>query len=70
MPFRTWDGHCQRCLGETNCFIMSMFSEAQICIPCSESERESPRFKEARAADEAAIKSGNYNFKGIGEGAR
>lgn len=45
---------------------MSYFNTQEICMECSGKERESPRFKEAREADEAAIRSGNYNFKGIG----
>ncbi len=57
---------CQRCGEETSCTIMSMFNTAMICIDCSDKERERPDFKKAQEADEAAIRSGNYNFKGIG----
>jgi hypothetical protein len=46
--------------------IMSMFNTQEICMDCSAAERNDPRFQEARAADEAAIKRGNYNFPGIG----
>lgn len=67
---RRWDGHCQRCGKETNASIMSMFSEALICMECKDAERASPRFKEAQAAELAEVRNGNYNFKGIGEGAR
>jgi len=57
---------CRRCGKETNVTIMSYFNTQEICMECSDKERESPRFKEAREADEAAIRAGNYNFKGIG----
>jgi len=57
---------CQRCGKETSCHIMSMFNTQEICLDCSDKEREDPRFEEARRADEAAIRAGNYNFKGIG----
>lgn len=57
---------CQRCGKETNITIMSMFNTQTICMDCSDSERKRPDFEDARKADEAAIKSGNFNFKGIG----
>ena len=57
---------CQRCGKETNVHIMSMFNTAEICLDCSDAEQKDPRFEEARKADEAQIKAGNYNFKGIG----
>ena len=58
---------CQRCGKETNITIMSMFSTAIICLDCSDAERKHPDYLKAREADEAAIRTGNYNFKGIGE---
>jgi hypothetical protein len=45
---------------------MSMFNTQIICMDCKDKERDDPRYKEARESDEAAIRSGNYNFKGIG----
>ena len=58
--------NCHRCRKETSVTIMSMFSTQIICMDCSDKERQSARFQEAREADERAIRAGNYNFKGIG----
>lgn len=58
--------NCHRCRKETSVTIMSMFSTQIICMDCSDKERQSVRFQEAREADERAIRAGNYNFKGIG----
>ena len=63
---REWTGRCQRCYKETNAHIMSMFSEALICLDCSDKERKRDDFEQAREADEDAIKAGNYNFEGVG----
>jgi len=57
---------CQRCGKETNVHIMSMFNTQDICLDCSDAEQNDPRYKQAQEADEAAIRSGNFNFKGIG----
>lgn len=45
---------------------MSMFNEDCICMSCKDKERQDPRYKKARDAEAAAVKKGNYNFKGIG----
>ena len=57
---------CQRCRKETNIHIMSQFNTQEICIACSEAERKKPDYKDAVKAEQAAIRSGDYNFKGIG----
>jgi hypothetical protein len=44
----------------------SWFTLEIICWSCSQKEQEHPKFAEARAADEAAIARGDYNFPGIG----
>jgi hypothetical protein len=44
-----------------------MYSELLICMDCYDKERERDDYEEAKDADVAAIKSGNYNFEGIGE---
>jgi hypothetical protein len=46
---------------------MSMFNTQTICMECKEAEKKDPRYQEARAADEAAIRGGNFNFPGIGK---
>lgn len=58
---------CDRCGQETLATIMSMFNTQTICMECKEAEKKDPRYQEARAADEAAIRGGNFNFPGIGK---
>lgn len=67
---RDWTGNCQRCYKETNCHIMSMYSEKLICMDCKSKEEKRDDYKSAQDADRAAIKRGNYNFEGIGEPGR
>lgn len=57
---------CQRCGKPTSTTIMSMFNIEEICLSCKDYEKQDPRYGAAVKADEAAIKSGNYNFRGIG----
>jgi hypothetical protein len=46
---------------------MSMYSTALICLECKDKEEKRPDYEEARDADVAAIKRGDFNFPGIGE---
>lgn len=57
---------CDRCGTETIVSIMSMYNTQEICLNCKNKETQRPDYDRARKADEAAIKSGDYNFKGIG----
>jgi hypothetical protein len=57
---------CDRCGKETNVHIMSMFNSDEICMECKAAEKLRPDYKAAVEADEAAIRGGNYNFRGIG----
>jgi len=57
---------CARCHKDTYVTIMSMFNTQEICMACKDSEEKRPDYGIARAADEAAIRRGNFNFKGIG----
>lgn len=57
---------CERCYKETTITIMSMFNTQTICMDCKDREKKRPDYKDAQAADEAAIRRGNYNFGGIG----
>lgn len=58
---------CDRCGCDTNGItVMSFFNTQEICRPCNRKERAHPRFEEARKADEAACRAGNFNFEGIG----
>lgn len=58
---------CQRCYKETNVTIMSMFNTQVICMDCKDKETNHPDYKKAQDADVAQIKSGNYNFAGVGK---
>jgi hypothetical protein len=57
---------CPRCGKETRITIMSMFNTQEICMECKEAETKRPDYGDAVKADEAAIRSGEFNFKGIG----
>tara|TARA_Y100000310_G_scaffold221963_1_gene223608 strand:+ start:5003 stop:5155 length:153 start_codon:yes stop_codon:yes gene_type:complete len=46
---------------------MSMFDVALICMTCYDSERDHPRYEEAREIETAAAKDGNLNYAGIGK---
>ena len=61
-----WNGSCQRCHKKTLSHTMSWFNESLICGDCSNKETEHPRYNEAREAETKAVRSGNFNFKGIG----
>jgi hypothetical protein len=58
---------CKRCEKETNMYTMSMFNTDTICLSCARKEETHPKYKEAREADLAEIRKGNYNFPGIGK---
>ena len=58
---------CDRCRKETNVHIMSMFNTDEICMECKDAERKRPDYKDAVAADEAAIRRGDFNYPGIEE---
>jgi hypothetical protein len=45
----------------------SYFNTQRICADCSRREREHPQFEEARAAEEAAVRGGDFSFIGIGK---
>jgi hypothetical protein len=45
---------------------MSYFNTQEICLDCSEKEKELPRYADAKKAEAEAVKRGNYNFRGIG----
>ena len=58
---------CARCGGSLDGGrILSMFNEDVICMACKEKERQLPDYREAVEADNAAIRRGDRNFKGIG----
>lgn len=57
---------CQRCSKETSITIISMFNMQEICKECKEAETKRPDYDVAIKADEAAIRSEDLNFRGIG----
>jgi len=57
---------CDRCGKDAFGFTMSMFNTEDICMDCKTEEKKDPRYVAAVKADEDAIRSGNFNFKGIG----
>lgn len=65
---RQWEKpmDCQRCGKQTFATIVSMFNTEEICLDCKKTEEQRPDYKAAVEADVNAIKSGNYNFKGVG----
>lgn len=57
---------CDRCRKEADSFTMSIFNTDWICTDCSDTEQRHPDFEKARAAELAAVKSGDYNYPGVG----
>jgi hypothetical protein len=57
---------CRRCRKETSIATMSKFNTDEICMDCWEKEIKHPMYKRACDAEEAAVRQGNYNFRGIG----
>ena len=45
---------------------MSRFNTDTICMDCEAAERKRPDYEAAREAELAAVRAGDYNFKGIG----
>jgi len=61
-----WNGFCQRCLEKTASYSMSWFNEQLICLNCSKREAERSDYSEARKAETKAVRSGSFNYPGIG----
>ena len=59
---------CERCGADpiisSTC---SIFNTEQICLVCQRREEAHPDYESARAAEAAAVRSGNYNFPGVGK---
>ena len=58
--------HCDRCGAPLTIRTMSMYNEDVICMACKKKERQRPDYRKAVEADNAAIRRGDFNFKGIG----
>ena len=64
----TRDGFvCDRCGKKAMGHGMSYFNTEECCTPCLRKEREHPDFQKAQDAEEDQVRSGNYNFAGIGK---
>jgi hypothetical protein len=58
---------CDRCGNPTDGITtMSMYNEDIICQKCKKEEKERPDYKLASDVESSEVRSGNYNFKGIG----
>lgn len=58
---------CDRCGCKLTVRIMSKFNDDCICPDCKKNETLHMKYEEASAAELAAVKKGDYNFKGIGK---
>ena len=58
--------NCDRCGRPLTVRTMSFFNTDAICPECAEAERKRPDFPAAHAAEVAAVKAGDRNFKGEG----
>lgn len=43
----TWNGHCQRCWKQSGSYIMSMYSQALICMDCKDKETKREDYQQA-----------------------
>lgn len=58
---------CDRCGGSlAGGRTMSMFNTETICMACADAERKRADYKAAQEAERAAVKGGDWNFKGVG----
>ena len=60
--------NCDRCGAPLTARIQSMYNSQVICMECKDAERKRVDYRQAVEADNAEIRKGNYNFKGIGNG--
>lgn len=65
MPNRNFS-LCARCGVRLVVSTMSFFDSSVICPHCEAIEREHPRYQEARKAELAALRRGDFNSPGIG----
>ncbi len=65
-PVNMMPERCDRCGGDMRAWIMSKFNRDQICIPCKDDEKDAPGYAAADEAEVASVRSGNYNYAGVG----
>jgi len=58
---------CDRCHGPLDGGrILSMYNDHDVlCMKCKEAERQLPNYRDAVEADNAEIRKGNFNYRGI-----
>lgn len=54
--------HCQRCGEPLTVSSTSFFNSDVCCMACLKDEKEAPGYVQAKAAEEAAVRGGDYNF--------
>jgi hypothetical protein len=59
-------GPCVRCGAEGINKTASVFNKDWICPVCEPREKSHPQYPAAKAAEEAAVRAGNYKFSGMG----
>ena len=57
---------CDRCKENTRTTSMSWFNTQDLCEKCQEQEENHPDYARAKSEEEKAVKSGNYNYPGVG----
>ena len=57
---------CDRCFKETKVHTMSKFNRDELCLACKADEKLAPGYRAADAAECSAVRSGDYNFAGVG----
>jgi hypothetical protein len=63
---RSYPTTCQRCGDTLVSSAMSRFNTDVCCMPCLDDERLAPGYETAHAAETRAVRSGDYNYKGVG----
>jgi hypothetical protein len=48
-------------------YVMSRFNTDMLCDACEKKEKDHPKYKAARDAEDAAVRAGDYNFPGVGK---
>lgn len=57
---------CERCGAPLIGWGVSYFDTDTCCAACLDDEREAPGYEAARAAEAAAVRAGDLNFRGVG----
>jgi len=58
--------NCQRCNNDDRITTGSMFNTEMICLKCKEKEIKHEMYDVARKVESDQVRSGNYNYEGIG----